>query len=103
MNKIIGDESWIGGVHADAGVGRAGTARDEADARAAGELAVCFGHEGRAAFLPADDQPHLLAHVIQRIEHRQVALARDAEGELHAVDSAEQSTRIWPPVASGML
>ena len=67
-------------------VGRAGTARDEADARAAGQLAVGLRHVGGAAFLAADDEPHGLARVVQRVEHGEIALARHAESEIDAVD-----------------
>ena len=45
-----------GDMDAAAGVGRAGAAGDEGDARAAGHLAVGVGHVGDAAFLPADDR-----------------------------------------------
>ena len=74
-----------GGVDADRGVGRAGAAGDKADAGAAGQLAVGLGHVGGAAFLPADDQLDL-GRVVQGIERRQVAFARDAEGGVDAVD-----------------
>ena len=33
----------------------------------------------------ADDEPQLLARVIERVEHRQIALAGNAEGELDAL------------------
>ena len=71
-------------VHADRGVGRAGAARDEADAGLAGQLAVGLGHEGRAAFLAADDEAD--ARVVQRVEHVEVAFAGHAEGGVDAVD-----------------
>jgi hypothetical protein len=38
-------------MDADGGVGGAGAAGDEAEAGLSGELAVGFGHEGRAAFV----------------------------------------------------
>ena len=43
------------GVDADRRIRRAGTAGDEDDARAAGQLAVGFRHVGGAAFMPTDD------------------------------------------------
>ncbi len=72
-------------MHADRAVGGARTTRDEEHARLAGELAVGLRHVGGAALLPADDEPELLAHVVEAVEHRQVALARHAEGELRTV------------------
>ncbi|MNE41717.1 hypothetical protein D3C80_1358030 [compost metagenome] len=75
-----------GGVHADRGVGGAGAAGDEADARLAGQLAVRLGHVGGAALLAAHHQVDLLADIVQGVEHRQVALAGHAEGALHAIE-----------------
>ncbi len=72
-------------VDADRGVRRAGSARDEGDAGAACQLAVRFGHVGGPAFLPADDEPQLVADVVERVQHGQVALARDAERERGAL------------------
>src|SRR3546814_18746178 len=46
-----------GAVHAGAGVGGAGAARPEADARPAGALAVGVGPHRRAALLPATGKP----------------------------------------------
>jgi hypothetical protein len=69
MNRIIGDTR----------VGRAGPARDHADARLAGQLAIRLGHEGGAALLAADDQLDPLARVVQRVDHRQITLTRNAE------------------------
>ena len=72
-----------GGVHAVGGVRRSRPARDQADARAAGELAVGLGHVRRAALVARDDQAQ--RRVVQRVEHRQVALAGDAEGQVGPV------------------
>ena len=71
-------------MHADRGVGGAGTAGDEADAGLAGHLAVGLGHECRAPFLAVDHEADV--RVVQRIEHVQVAFAGDAEGGVDAVD-----------------
>ena len=38
---------------------------------------------GRAALVPAGHEPH--GRVVQRVEHREVALPRDPEGELRPV------------------
>ncbi len=73
-----------GGVDAAGGVRRAGAARDHADARPAGELAVGVGHVRRADLVTAGDEAD--RRVVERVEHRQVALARHAEGDVHPVD-----------------
>src|SRR5215831_113424 len=73
------------GVDADCSVGRTRSARDEDDAGTARELAVRLAHVGGASLLPADDEPQALAHVVERVEDRQVTLARDAEGEVDAL------------------
>ena len=85
MNRIIGVESWKATWTPAAGVGRAGTAGDEGDARAAGHLAVGVGHVGDAAFLPADDRVDL-RRVVKRVEHREEALARHGEDAVAALD-----------------
>ncbi len=72
-----------GGVHADRRLGRARPARDEADARPPRELADRFRRVRRALLVAAGDEPD--RRVVERVEHRQVALARDAEGELDPV------------------
>src|SRR5207248_8109428 len=73
--------------HADRAVGGAGAARHEEHARLAGELAVGLRHVRGAAFLAADDELDLLAQVVQPVEHRQVTLARHAEGDAHTLRS----------------
>ncbi len=73
-------------MHTDAGVGRARPARHEADAGAAGELAVGLRHVGGAALLAAYDEADLLAHVIERVECREIALAGYAEGRVGAMN-----------------
>ena len=73
-----------GGVHPDRGVAGAGSARHQQDARFAGQLAIGFRHECRAAFLAAGDQADL-RRVVERVEHFQIALAGDAEGHLDAM------------------
>ena len=74
-----------GDMDADAGVGRAGAAGDEGDARAAGHLAVGVGHVGDPAFLAADDGLDL-RRVVQRVEHGEEALARHGEDAVAALD-----------------
>ena len=75
----------ISGVYADAGVGRAGAARDETNARSSGQLAVRFRHERCAAFLAADDQFELFAHVVHRVKHRKITFARHAKRHVDTV------------------
>ena len=74
-----------GGVHADAGIGRARPAGDEADARSAAQLALCFGHEGRAALLAAGDEADAVAVLVKAVEHGQVTLAGHAEAGVDAL------------------
>ena len=73
------------GVHADARVGRARAAGDEADAGAPAQLALRVGHERGAAFLPACDEAHAIGVLMKAVEHREVALARHAEGSVDAL------------------
>ena len=74
-----------GGVHADAGVGGARPAGDEADARTPAELALRLGHEGGAALLPAGDEADVVTVLMKTIQHRQVALAGHTEAGVHAL------------------
>ncbi len=71
-------------VHADAGVGGARPARDEAHAGSARELAVRLGHERRPALVAAGHEADALAVLVEAVERRQEALARHAE---HRVDA----------------
>ena len=73
------------GVHADRGVGRARAAGDEGDAGGAGQLAPGRGHEAGAALLPVRHQPDAVGHVVQRVEHREIALAGHAEDRRRAL------------------
>ena len=69
-----------------AGVGRAGAAGDEGDAGAPGHLAVGIGHVGDPALLPADDGVDV-GRVVERVEHREEALAGNREDAVAAVDA----------------
>jgi hypothetical protein len=71
-------------VHADRGIGGAGAAGDEADARLAGHFAVGVGHERGAAFLAVDDEADV--GIMQGVEHVQIAFAGYAESGVYAVD-----------------
>ena len=70
-------------MDAAGGVRRAGATRDHADARPAGELAVGVGHVRCADLVTARDEAD--RRVVERVEHRQVALAGHAEGDVHPV------------------
>ena len=74
----------VGDMDTGRGIGGAGTARHEADAGLAGELAGGFRHHAGAALGPADGDLH--RGVVQRVEHGEIALARHAEGVGGAVD-----------------
>ena len=73
------------GMNADARVGRAGPARDKADAGPASQFAVSVGHIGGAAFLAADHEPDVVARFIKSVEHRQVAFTGHAESHIDTV------------------
>ena len=60
-------------MNARRGIGCAGTARDEANARLSCQLAIDIRHHRRAAFLAADNC--LNAAVDKGIQHRQIAFA----------------------------
>jgi hypothetical protein len=72
-------------VQADARVGGTRPAGHEADARAAAELALCFGHEGRAAFLPAGNETNPVPVFVEAVEHREVTFAGNAEHGVHTL------------------
>ncbi len=72
-----------GGVHADGRLRRARATRDEADPGAAGELAVRLRRVRGSLLVAAGDEPD--RRVVERVEHGQEALARQAEGEVDAV------------------
>ena len=100
------EEDHRGGIlerHVDArrGIRRARAPGDETDPRPPGQLAVGFGHHGAAAFLPADDELDL-RRVVERVEHRQIALAGHPEDELHPVNGKliHQDATAAPQVAA---
>ena len=67
------------GVHPNRGVGSPRAARDKADARAASQLALSLGHEGRPTLLAAGHKSELIAVQVKAIEHRQVTLTGHPE------------------------
>src|ERR1700712_4237557 len=60
------------GVHADARIGGARPASDEADAGSSAELALRLGHEGSAALLPARDETDAISMLVEAVERREV-------------------------------
>ena len=84
MNSTIGVRVLERGVHADAGVGRARTARDEADAGTTGQLALGLGHERRPALLAAGEEADAVGVLVEPVEHGQEALAGHTE---HGIDA----------------
>ena len=84
-------------VNADARVGRARAARDEADAGAAGQFAVGVGHVGGAAFLTADHELDCVARAVERIQRAKIAFTRHAKHHVGAV----HSERIDQQLAAG--
>ena len=75
-----------GDVHAGAGVGRARPAGHEADAGRAGQLAVGFRHDRRAALLACGHDMDL-RHVDKGVQNGEIAFAGHAEHALDAVDA----------------
>ena len=75
------------GMQSDAGIGGAGTARDEGDAGLSGQFSVSLRHVGGAALLAADDVADGVALGVQRVEGGQVALAWHPEDRVGAVDA----------------
>ncbi len=73
----------LGDVHAGQRVGGARAAGHHADAGFAGQLAMGVRHHGGATFLTADGD--LDVGVVQAVQHRQVALAGNAENVFDAL------------------
>ena len=72
------------GVHPDRRLRGAGPPRDDRDPRPAGELPVRVGHVRGTAFVAARDQAD--RRLVEAVEQREEALARDAEHGVRAVD-----------------
>ena len=72
------------GMDADRGLRRTGTARDEADPGPARQLPVRLGRVRGALLVATRDEAY--RRVVERVEHGQVALPREAEREVGAVE-----------------
>ena len=66
-------------MHADRAVARAGPARHHRRRGAPFQLAERLGHVHRAGLEAAGHQLQLLAHVVEAVEHIEIALARHSE------------------------
>ena len=73
----------LGDVDRMRGVGGAWTARHHGDARPSREPRHRIGHHASAGFLAAHRQGDV--RVVQRVEHREIALARHAEHVVHTL------------------
>ncbi len=95
------------GVQADRRVARARSARDEAQSRAAGELALRLGHVARAALVPAADEADPVAVLVEAVEGGEEALAGDAEHRGRALreqrfhERVAGGTRRWLRIGHG--
>jgi hypothetical protein len=74
-----------GRVHAGRGICGAGPSSDKTDAWSAGQLAGSLSHYGGSPFLAADHEFDLILCIVKRVEHWEIALARDAEGSLYTL------------------
>src|SRR5262245_27665183 len=77
----------------DAGVGGAGSARDEANTDASGRLSIAFRHKAGAAFLAVGNELDL-GRVYQSVDDGDVALARHTENMPHAFVTQTLSYRM---------
>ena len=73
------------GVDADGGVGGARPPGDHAHTRAAGQLPVRLGHEGRTALLPTGHEADAGLVGMKPVECRQETFAGHAEDRVHAL------------------
>ena len=73
-------------MHAAAGIGGAGAARDEGDSGPAGHLAVGIGHIADPALVPANGDVDF-RRVVKRVENREETLAGNGEDAVTALDS----------------
>ena len=54
-------------------IGCSWTTGNKKDSGLAGQLAVCFGHEGTTALIAAADKFETVGHIKQRVQYGQVA------------------------------
>ena len=87
MNKIIGVESWNAVCTAIDALVAPGPRVTKQMPGVPVSLPYAFGHVGGAAVLAGDDQADVVARVVERVEHREIALAGHAEREVGAVNA----------------
>jgi AcrR family transcriptional regulator len=85
MKTISGVESWNAVWMPIAALLAPGPAGDEADARAAAQLALRLGHVARAALVAAGDEADPLAVLVEAVERGEEAFAGHAEGGVDAL------------------
>ena len=89
-----------GGMNADAGVAGPGTARDQANPRPPGQLAMGLGHVGGAAFVAAGNHANR-GRVVQRVKDWKVTFTRHAKRDVSAMkpqridQDAPAGARLW--------
>ena len=72
-------------MQANGSVGGTRPTCHKTDARATGELALGFGHEGRAPFLPVGDETDAFGVGVKAVEHGQITFARHSKSVGHAL------------------
>ena len=73
-------------MHADGGMAGTGAAGDHADAGGAMQLAVGFGHICGTCLVAGVDQGKAVLHIMQRVQHLEVAFTGHAIGRVGPVD-----------------
>lgn len=73
-------------MNADTGVARAGTARDKADTRTPGQLAVSLRHVRRACFVTRNNGADFIAGSGERIDGGKKTFTRKAEDRIDTVN-----------------
>lgn len=66
-------------MDADARVRRAGTTRDEGNARPPRQFSERLRHVGGAAFLATHDERQAIARIVERVENGKIALSRNGK------------------------
>ena len=74
-----------GRVHTDARMARARSPGDQANARPAGEFAICLGHVRCTGLVATGNESDFIGNVVQGIENFEIAFAWHAESDVHAV------------------
>ncbi len=88
----------FGDMQARSRIGGTGTARHHADAGAVGQPGAGIRHHGGAGLVAADGERD--GGVVERVEHREIALARHAEDMVDALrhEPVDEDLSARPPV-----